>query len=121
MDAQELNRYKKQMVKAGLISTLAAMAVMGCLQGAGMGGAVRWASFAFGVLVSWIALYCLYRVLGAVPDKTACIVWYLLRLAAEFGAVLAALFLPFADALGVLIPQLFPILVLAVLMAVGKK
>ena len=39
----------------------------------------------------------------------------------EFGAVLLAMLLPFADALGVLIPQLFPIVVLAVLLAIQKN
>ena len=68
-----------------------------------------------------LALYCLYRVITAAPDKTASITWYLLRLAVEFGAVLLAMLLPFADALGVLIPQLFPIFVLAVLLAIQKQ
>ncbi len=121
MDAQELERYRRQMAKAGLISALLALGVMACLQASGMGGAARWGSLFIGIGVSWAALYCLWRVLGAVPDKTACITWYLLRLAVEFGAVLAAMVLPFADALGVLIPQLFPIMVLAVLAAVGRK
>lgn len=121
MERQELERYRRQMVRAGLLSAVLALAVGGCLQLSGLADAARWAGLGVGIAVSWAALYCLWRVLAAVPDKTACVAWYLLRLAAEFGAVLAAMLLPFADALGVLIPQLLPIPVLAVLLAVQKK
>ena len=47
--------------------------------------------------------------------------WYLVRLAVVFGAVVLALFVPFADALGVLVPQLFCLPVLAVRLALEKK
>ena len=121
MEQQAKEKYKRQVVAAGAISTALALAVMACLAAYGMGGLRRWLSFAAGVAAACLALYCLYRVITAAPDKTASITWYLLRLVVEFGAVLLAMLLPFADALGVLIPQLFPIFVLAVLLAVQKN
>lgn len=47
--------------------------------------------------------------------------WYLLRLGIVFGTVVLALFVPFIDALGVLVPQLFCLPVLAVRLALEKK
>ena len=88
MEQQAKEKYKRQVVAAGAISTALALAVMACLAAYGMGGLRRWLSFAAGVAAACLALYCLYRVITAAPDKTASITWYLLRLVVEFGAVL---------------------------------
>lgn len=107
--------------KAGLVSNALALGVMVCLAFSGKADLVRWLSFAAGVGVSALALVCLYKAIGAAPQQSAVITWYLLRLVCEFGAVLGAMLLPFADALGVLIPQLFPIFVLAAMLALKKE
>ena len=59
--------------------------------------------------------------IGAAPNASGVVCWYLLRLGIVFGAVVLALFVPFADALGVLVPQLFCLPVLAVRLALEKK
>ena len=64
---------------------------------------------------------CLFRAWGAAPNASGVVCWYLLRLGIVFGAVVLALFVPFADALGVLVPQLFCLPVLAVRLALEKK
>ena len=61
------------------------------------------------------------RAWGAAPDVQGVVCWYLLRLGIVFGTVVLALFVPFIDALGVLVPQLFCLPVLAVRLALEKK
>lgn len=120
--AKELQSgWKPLFIKAGLISNALALVVMGCLALSGKADAVRWLSFAAGVGAAVLALWCLYKAIGAAPQQSAVITWYLLRLLCEFGAVVGAMLLPFADALGVLIPQLFPVFVLAALLALKKE
>ena len=64
---------------------------------------------------------CLFRAWGAAPNASGVGCWYRGRRAVVFGAVGLALFVPFADALGVLVPQLFCLPVLAVRLALEKK
>ena len=87
----------------------------------------RWAcslsaslGFALDLCFAALATLCLERCWASAPDAGRAAVWYVLHLACELGPVLAAMLLPFADALGVLIPQLFPVPALAVLLAVKK-
>ena len=120
--ARELDRsWKPLFIKAGLISNALALAVMVCLALSGRADAARWLSFAAGVGAAVLALWCLYKAIGAAPQQSAVVTWYLLRLLCEFGAVVGAMLLPFADALGVLIPQLFPVIVVAALLALKKE
>ena len=73
-----------------------------------------------GLLVALVAHVCLFRAWAAAPSASGVACWYALRLVLVFGAVAAALFVPFVDALGVLLPQLFCLPVLAVRLALEK-
>lgn len=74
-----------------------------------LGSALGFVCMALGIRLFFAAWH-------AAPDQAKVARNYGLRLAVVFGSVALALFVPFVDALGVLLPQLFPIPVLAVLM-----
>ena len=73
---------------------------------------VRGFGIGAGALV--LSLYCLCRAMESAPDLSRVVTFYCLHLAAEFGVVLLALFVPVYSPLGALIPQLFCVPVLAV-------
>lgn len=75
---------------------------------------------ALGLLCGVAALWMFFKMWRAAPDKSAAMQWYVLRLCVTLGSVLLAMVLPFVDALGVLLPQLFPMPVLAVCMTLYK-
>lgn len=81
---------------------------------------VRGVGIFVGYLVSVVALWLLFKAWDSAPRLSAVGAFYVLRLLAEFGAVLLALVIPGADPIGVLIPQLFGLPILAVLMAIEK-
>lgn len=107
--------------KTAGISALLVVAT-GLLMGlAGHFSLVRGVCMAVGFLVSVVALWLLFKAWESAPRLSAVGAFYVLRLVAEFGAVLVSLFIPGADPVGVLIPQLFGLPVLAVLMAIDKN
>lgn len=112
---------RKRMCAAafGIAAALSA-AVLGALWLCDMADARRLVCGALGLCFAALATLCLERCWASAPDAGRAAVWYVLHLACELGPVLAAMLLPFADALGVLIPQLFPVPALAVLLAVKK-
>lgn len=114
-------RVRKRMCAAafGIAAALSA-AVLGALWLCDMADARRLVCGALGLCFAALATLCLERCWASAPDAGRAVVWYVLHLACELGPVLAAMLLPFADALGVLIPQLFPVPALAVLLAVKK-
>ena len=99
-----------------------AAAVLGAVAAFGGRGTAAFAlGGGAGLAVALAAHACLFRAWGAAPNASGVVCWYLVRLAVVFGAVVLALFVPFADALGVLVPQLFCLPVLAVRLALEKK
>ncbi len=113
-------RRKKIFYKTWAISAGLAALVMLCLLAAGKAGPLRLVSFALGLGTAALALWCFARAWQSAPDTAQVVTWYILRLICEFVPVLVAMFVPFLDALGILIPQLFPIFVLAVLLVLQK-
>ena len=63
----------------------------------------------------------LAKAFEAAPDAAAVTKWYLLHAACVFVPVVFAMLVSFPDALGMVIPQLFPVVSLAVLLALEKK
>ena len=104
---------KKALLAAAVLGAVAAFGGRGTAAFALGGGA--------GLAAALTAHACLFRAWGAAPDVQGVVCWYLLRLGIVFGAVVLALFVPFIDALGVLVPQLFCLPVLAVRLALEKK
>ena len=112
----EKNERKKLFWQTYLIGAALAAAVLGAVAAFGGRGT---AAFALGGGAGLAV--ALFRAWGAAPNASGVVCWYLLRLGIVFGAVVLALFVPFADALGVLVPQLFCLPVLAVRLALEKK
>ena len=67
-----------------------------------------------GAAASVLSLYWLCRAMESAPSLSRVVTFYCLHLAAEFGVVLLALFVPVYSPLGALVPQLFCVPVLAV-------
>ena len=95
----------------GLALTLLAAV---CFAASGALDAVRAAGLAAGAAAAALSLYCLCRAMESAPELSRVVTWYCLHLAAEFGIVLIALFVPVLDPVGALVPQLFCVPVLAV-------
>lgn len=102
------------------ISAVAVLLTAVVLGFAGWFSPARGVGMAVGFLVSVLALWLLFKAWDSAPRLSAVGAFYVLRLLVEFGAVLVALVIPGADAVGVLIPQLFGLPVLAILMAIEK-
>lgn len=118
----EKNERKKLFWQTYLTGAALAAAVLGAVAAFGGRGTAAFAlGGGVGLAVALAAHACLFRAWGAAPNASGVVCWYLLRLAVVFGAVVLALFVPFADALGVLVPQLFCLPVLAVRLALEKK
>ena len=75
------------------------------------------ASSLLGAACSILALRLSFATWQAAPNGGSVAMFYMLRLVVVFGSVLAAMFLPAVDALGILLPELFPVPVLAIFMA----
>ena len=104
----------------GLSCAASAVVALVMLAAGGMTQA-RWLGFAAGLAVCAGALALFGRAWGSAPNGAAVAVWYLLRMALVFGAVIAVVFVPWLDAVGVLVPQLFGLPALAILMVLGKR
>lgn len=76
-------------------------------------GASRAAGLAAGAAAAALSLYWLCRAMESAPSLSRVVTYYCLHLAAEFGVVLVALFVPQLDPVGALVPQLFCVPVLA--------
>ena len=76
--------------------------------------------FIYGLCIAALALFLFYKAWRAAPNGPRVALWYALRLAAVFGGVALALFVPGVSALGAVIPQILQTPVLAVLFALGK-
>ncbi|WP_367924349.1 hypothetical protein [uncultured Ruthenibacterium sp.] len=81
----------------------------------------RVVSMTVGFCVSVLALWLLFKAWDRAPNLSAVGAFYALRVMVEFGAVIVSLFIPAADPIGVLIPQLFGLPILAILMAIEKE
>ena len=118
----EKRERKKLFWQTYLIGAVLAAAVLGAVAAFGGRGTAAFALGGGAGLAAALAAHaCLFRAWGAAPDVQGVVCWYLLRLGIVFGAVVLALFVPFIDALGVLVPQLFCLPVLAVRLALEKK
>ena len=113
--------HRKLFLKTLGISALLVIATGVLLALAGYFSAARGICMAVGFLVSTVALRLLFKAWESAPQLSAVGAFYILRLLVEFGAVLVSLFIPGVDPVGVLIPQLFGLPVLAVLMAIDKN
>ncbi len=102
------------------ISAVAVLGTTAVLALAGHFSLARGVGISVGYLVSVLALWLLFKAWDSAPHLSAVGAFYVLRLLVEFGAVLLALLIPGADPIGVLIPQLFGLPILAVLMAIQK-
>lgn len=91
------------------------------LSAGGKGGDALLPGFLLGAGVCLLALWLFFKAWRAAPDKSYVMLFYLLRVALVFGSILAAMFFPGIDALGVLVPQLFPMPVLAIRMLFPEK
>ena len=112
----EKNERKKLFWQTYLIGAALAAAVLGAVAAFGGRGTAAFAlGGGAGLAVALAAHACLFRAWGAAPNASGVVCWYLLRLGIVFGAVVLA------DALGVLVPQLFCLPVLAVRLALEKK
>lgn len=87
----------------------------------GRGTAALALGFGLGAGTASLGLWLFFCAWRAAPDGGGVALYYVLRLAVVFGGVLAALFVPAVDALGVIVPQFFPVPVLAVLLALEKE
>ena len=118
----EKRERKKLFWQTYLTGAVLAAAVLGAVAAFGGRGTAAFALGGGAGLAAALAAHaCLFRAWGAAPDMQGVVCWYLLRLGIVFGAVVLALFVPFIDALGVLVPQLFCLPVLAVRLALEKK
>ncbi|MFQ9900626.1 MAG: hypothetical protein ACLRWF_02440 [Ruthenibacterium sp.] len=103
-----MQEQKKLFWQTYLTGAALAAAVLGAVAAFGGRGTAAFAlGGGAGLAVALAAHACLFRAWGAAPNASGVVCWYLLRLGIVFGAVVLALFVPFADALGVLVLQLF--------------
>ena len=74
-----------------------------------------------GVLVAWTSIWMFYKTIF-VKDKGGSLVafWYGARVVITFGSIILSLFVPWMSSLGVIVPQLFPIPVIAIFMITEK-
>ena len=104
---------KKLFYKAeGICAALTALAAL-CFYASDAMDAARAAGLVAGVLAGALSLYWLCRAMESAPSLSRVVTFYCMHLAAEFGVVLVALFLPPLDAIGALVPQMFCVPVLA--------
>ncbi len=80
-----------------------------------------WISFLIGILISALTLWMFFKAWNAAPDSTVVVTWYAVRAVITFGSIIIAMFQTFPIAIGVLVPQLFPVPLLAVFMILGKR
>lgn len=83
--------------------------------------ALLWIGFSVGILISVLTLWMFFKAWQAAPNGTAVMTWYALRAVISFGSIVIAMFLSFPVAIGVLVPQLFPVPLLAIFMILGKR
>lgn len=112
---------KKLFWKAWGVSAGASAVVFAAMGTAGYVDALRIFSALLGLGFAAAGLWCLAKAFSAAPDASEVTKWYLLHAACVFLPVLFCMLVSFPDALGVLIPQLFPVPALAVLLALQKK
>ncbi|MEG0768598.1 MAG: hypothetical protein RSG59_01640 [Ruthenibacterium sp.] len=75
---------------------------------------------ALGLLCSALGLRLFFAAWRAAPHGGSVALYYVLRLAIVFGSVFAAMLIPAVDALGVLLPELPVIPILALMLALEK-
>lgn len=108
---------RKICVRGAVICLLLSLLVWVGLYAGGLRTRALVLGFVLGLCVMVASIVLLGRTWRAGPEKGPVAFLYGARVVLIFGSVIAALFLPFVDALGVIVPQLFPGPVLAVLLA----
>lgn len=111
---------KKLYRTAALISAGCALLAAAVFWGTGHGSTALAIGFLAGLVCSQLGLWLFFRAWGAQPDKGRVLLLYGAHVAVVFGSILVCMFVPGVDALGAVVPQLFPIPVLALLFALQK-
>ena len=107
--------------KAWGITAAATALILAVMWAMNYAGWLRVFSALLGLGFAAAGLWCLAKAFEAAPDAAAVTKWYLLHAACVFVPVVFAMLVSFPDALGMVIPQLFPVVSLAVLLALEKK
>ncbi len=73
-----------------------------------------------GIASSMLSIYLFYKSWQGAPNKTAVIIYHILRAAVVFGSVIIALFVSYFNALAVILPHLTTMPIIALFFAFYK-